>query len=364
MKKILHIFGGMNIGGAELRTLEWMKAIDRSKYQFHFCSLSGKGTLDKEVENLGGKVFHINLSYGFSKRFLQLLSNEKYHVVHSHVYYFSGYILFLAYCKSVPVRIAHFRSSASYQTMTISRLFYIFFMKKIIKFCATHVCAVSKKALDSIWNVCEQNQRFFVVYSGFSFDVSLRDNLYVKDLFSIPKEHKIIIHVGSFRKEKNHLRLLYIFIKMLEKNHQLILMIVGKQDNDIYKQLQRVINEHQIEKNVIFTGVRRDILPLLSGSDLLLFPSKQEGLPGVVVEACEMLTPVLASDVGGIPEIESFFPEIVRSISLQRDNAIWCQEAFNKLANDSCKYKVKFTQTPFYLPTSVESICNIYETAE
>jgi hypothetical protein len=40
--RILHIFGCMNCGGAEMRTLDLMRRIDREQFQMNFCALSGR----------------------------------------------------------------------------------------------------------------------------------------------------------------------------------------------------------------------------------------------------------------------------------------------------------------------------------
>ena len=362
MIKVLHIFGCMNLGGAEICTVEWMKAIHRDKYQFHFCSLSGKrGVLDETIERLGGKVFYCDLSPGFTKRFLQLLSSEKYDIVHSHVYYFSGYILLWAYRKKIVGRIAYFHSSASYQKVKLYKRLYIFIMKKMIKRYATHVCGVSRKGLDSIWEKHEQDQRFFVNYNGFCNNVN-KDRDYVKRHFSLNACCKIVIHVGNLRKEKNHKRLLQIFAQMHKENDRLKLLIVGKEDSSILQNLHKYIMQNNLQNDVIFTGVRNDVRSLLGGSDLLLFPSLQEGLPGVVIEACSMTTPVLASDVGGIPEIAKFFPHLVTNMSLHDSNDLWCKTAIAILEKRHTA-SIKFEETPFYLPQSLRNVLKMYDIA-
>ncbi len=48
--KVLHIFGCMCRGGAEMRTLDLLRRVDRTRYQLEFCTLSGRqGDLDQEI---------------------------------------------------------------------------------------------------------------------------------------------------------------------------------------------------------------------------------------------------------------------------------------------------------------------------
>ena len=100
--RILHIFGRMERGGAEMRTIDLMRYIDRNRYQLHFCSLSGKeGDLDKEIKELGGQIHYLRLSPSFPFRFISFLKKYQFGVVHSHVHMFSGFILLLAVMAKV-----------------------------------------------------------------------------------------------------------------------------------------------------------------------------------------------------------------------------------------------------------------------
>ena len=52
MLNVLHIFGRMNCGGAEMRTLELMRRLDRGRFRLHFCALSGlPGELDDDIRS-------------------------------------------------------------------------------------------------------------------------------------------------------------------------------------------------------------------------------------------------------------------------------------------------------------------------
>jgi hypothetical protein len=58
--KLLHVFSRTDRGGAEMRTLEVLRHADRSRYEFHFCTLSGEqGELDDELRSLGATIHSI-----------------------------------------------------------------------------------------------------------------------------------------------------------------------------------------------------------------------------------------------------------------------------------------------------------------
>ena len=71
----------------------------------------------------------------------------------------------------------------------------------------------------------------------------------------------------------------------------------------LIKKIKDLAQELGIDKSVHFLGHRDDIPQLLSLSDLLVLPSYTEGLPLVILEAMAAGLPVVATPVGGIPEV-------------------------------------------------------------
>ena len=64
--RILHFFGRMDRGGAEMRTVELARAMDRRMFEHHFVSLKGfPGKLDEDIRGFGGTVHMIKLSPSF-----------------------------------------------------------------------------------------------------------------------------------------------------------------------------------------------------------------------------------------------------------------------------------------------------------
>lgn len=110
----------------------------------------------------------------------------------------------------------------------------------------------------------------------------------------------VLLHVGSFVPEKNHVGLLRIFRKVLIYYPQASLLLIGKGKEqatimDMAKDLG--------EERVFFAGSRSDVLSIMPLCNALLMPSKIEGLPGVILEAQMCRLPVVAYDVGGIGEV-------------------------------------------------------------
>ena len=78
-------------------------------------------------------------------------------------------------------------------------------------------------------------------------------------------------------------------------------MIVG--DRVTALDLEQIVREHNLLGRVHFTGWRSDVPGILAASELLVLPSRWEGMPNVVLEAMARRRPVLASDVEGVREL-------------------------------------------------------------
>jgi len=81
--------------------------------------------------------------------------------------------------------------------------------------------------------------------------------------------------------------------------------LIGAASNESSSDIKTMIETENLGNRVKIVGEipRRDVLIMLSESDVYLFPSKSEGFPLSVLEAMAVGLPVVASDVGAIPEM-------------------------------------------------------------
>lgn len=110
-----------------------------------------------------------------------------------------------------------------------------------------------------------------------------------------------VVHVGGFTFEKNHIGLVRIFRRVLERVPNARLTLIGQ--GPLKQQIQAEITSAGIDDKVQFVGATSDPLRFIAAADVLVLPSVIEGLPGVILEAFLCKTAVVAFDVGGISEI-------------------------------------------------------------
>lgn len=125
-----------------------------------------------------------------------------------------------------------------------------------------------------------------------------RENL--RALADLPAEAEILVHIGSFTTEKNHLWLLEVFKQIRRRRERSHLLLLG--DGPLRKTVAQAVADGGLEQTVHLLGSRADADELVAGADLLLLCSTVEGIPGVILEAAARGVPSVSTAVGGVHE--------------------------------------------------------------
>jgi len=124
-----------------------------------------------------------------------------------------------------------------------------------------------------------------------------------RKILNLPLEKRILLNVANLVPVKGHIYLLRAYKRVINSRNDVHLIIVGR--GPLRRKLERYAKALGIRNHVHFVGPRpHSEIPLwMNAADLFILSSLREGNPTVVVEALGCGLPVIASDVGGIPEI-------------------------------------------------------------
>jgi L-malate glycosyltransferase len=162
------------------------------------------------------------------------------------------------------------------------------------------VTAVSQYLKDATINVIGAKKDIEVIYNFVDCDKYIPSlNQTLRNHFA-PNNEKILIHVSNFRPVKRPSDVVEIF-NLVQKNIPAILLMVG--DGPERSRAEWTARECQLESKIHFLGKQDNVEEWIGISDLLLLPSETESFGLVALEAMACEVPVVASKVGGLPEV-------------------------------------------------------------
>ena len=320
--RILHIVTYMGLGGLETMIMNYYRKIDREKIQFDFLvHRNEEAHYDKEIESLGGKIFHLPRLNPFSKSYKNALkkffiNHPEYKIIHVHQDCLSGVILKVAKKCGVPVRIAH--SHSSNQDKNLKYPIKLYFKRFIPKY-STHLLSCGKKAGEWMFS----GAKFDILNNaieGEKYTFSKEKRKQVRTELNIPDDKFVVGHVGRFSEPKNHSYLIKIFAEIL-KTTDASLLLVG--DGELRPNIEAQAKQLGIYDKILFLGRRTDVFDIMQAMDVFVFPSIYEGLGIVAIEAQASGLPCVISN--NIPP-EAILTDLVWQLPLNAPIELWTQK--------------------------------------
>lgn len=209
------------------------------------------------------------------------------------------------------------------------------FNKIFSKFVDRIIC-VSKAVESSFINEGISNKKTKLIYNGVDTEhFKPREDSYIRQELDIKEDTLVLTTVSRFHEEKGHMFLIEGLSILASNllNFKMILVGQGEEEASI----RDMVKDYGLEENVIFLGYREDIGHILCASDIYISPSKNEAISFSVLEALSSGIPVIATAVGGLPEI---FHKGQVGILIPFGDKVQFAKAVIHLNNNSIKYRM------------------------
>jgi glycosyltransferase involved in cell wall biosynthesis len=370
--RVLHVVGGMNLGGVETWLVHLLRHTDRACFQMEFLvHTADPCDYDDEIQTTGSKVIrcpHHKRPAVYARTFERILREHgPYDVVHSHVHHYGGYVLRLAHQAGVRVRIAHSHSgnSTRQEQASLLRGVYLCLMKRLVYLHATVGLAASRKAAVALFGPdWSADGRWRILYCGIDlapFERTPNPSV-VRAEFGIPDDALVVGHVGRFAEPKNHRFLVDIYAEVVRREPRAWLLLVG--DGPQRTAIERVVARKGLAERVTFAGLRHDVPRLMSGAmHVFVLPSLYEGLPMVGIEAQAAGLPLVLSDA--ITEELDVVKPLVRRRALSDPPSSWAQALLTAWDTVSVVPRASalsiLRESPFNIARSVKLVEQVYD---
>jgi glycosyltransferase EpsF len=332
--KVLHVTSGISAEGIGTFVLNSFENIDKEKVEMSFAlATDWQQHHEERVKKQGGKVYRTaEIGKGLSgivSHFVNLIRILKtegpFDVVHSHMDFFNGLNVFAAFIAGVPNRISHAHRAVGKEYISLPKKVYSLFMKMLINVFATNKLGCSVMANDYMndfrWM---KNKNSFVLFNG----INLCEFTTTKHPGK--KNNNInFFTIGRIDDPKNPFFIVKIIKELKSYRNNIHFYWIGT--GSLEKEVKQFVKKYDLEDNITFLGIRDDIGELLTSMDFMLFPSKREGLPIVLLEAQASGIPCFISDTI-TQEVDLGLCTV---LSLNEDEKMWASKINNYINTKS-----------------------------
>lgn len=294
--KIMQVIPYFCFGGAETMCESLTYELKKLGHEVCVvCLLPERTPISRRMEEAGIRILYLDKKLGLDlsmiPKLVRIMKSEKPDVVHTHLNVIK-YAALAARLAGVPrcVHTVHnvAEEEAEGRLQKITNRFYFRSGWSVPVALSPEV----RRSVVSFYGIDEK--RVPVIYNGVDLSRCIPKKDYCADVLSL-------LHIGRFNEQKNHKGLLDAFVKIRKSMPGCCLSLIG--DGELQEEIRNYAKKLGLEEAVCFLGSQSNVYPYLHKADLFLLPSKFEGMPMTIIEAMGTGLPVVATAVGGVPDM-------------------------------------------------------------
>ena len=307
--RVLKFISNFYIGGTERQFLYAANGLDRSRFAVDVACMSREGPLMSSLSpDVQVHTYPVHGSFYSCRSILSQLRLTKdirkrqFDLVHTYGWYPNVFAIPASSLAFRPSIIASIRDAGAYMTNTkIQALKFV---------CRLADCVVANSSAGRNWLVEQgvNEQKIEVIRNGIILPRRPERTSRlspVRKEFGIPAGTPVCACVGRLVSGKGidfYLRAARI---VLERGRDVRFLMIGAGSSEVNygSEVEMLAQQLKLDHRVIFTGQRQDVPQILRDVDIVVHPSLTEGLSNVILEAMAACIPVIATRVGGNPEL-------------------------------------------------------------
>jgi glycosyltransferase involved in cell wall biosynthesis len=299
--KIAYVLGELGVGGAERQLLRKLELARERGVEIVVVALSIGGQLADAYARRGITVHqlrrHGSRDVARVLRLTQILRRERPHIVHGEQYDAGAYARVAGVLAGVPVRVLAIRSA--YPRLRLRYRITETVLKHVTDAYVVNAEEIKRRtiAFHAI-----PPERVHVQYNVFDpREAPRRTPAEVRAELGLDGNETVLGLVASFSPEKNHVLFLEMARRLADERDDVRFLLVG--DGKERRRIEATIERLNLADRVMLLGMRSDVNDLLQVIDVSVNTSIREGLCNALLESLAAGAPVLASRVGGTPEL-------------------------------------------------------------
>jgi glycosyltransferase involved in cell wall biosynthesis len=312
--RIIHIHTLPVISGSGLNTYLTMRGMDRTAYEVELaCAPGGKlidlirgqGMKVRLFKNLVQPLHPLKDLLGLID-LTRFLRKKRYHIVHTHNSK-AGFIGRLAAkWAGVPIIVHTVHGFAFHDREPAWRQILFRNLERLASRWCDKMVFISQPLIDwALRDRITRREKIQKIYSGIELDhfepVPDEERKALKEAWGIREEAPVVGIVSKLWEGKGHTILIHAFEGLKQEIPEAVLVIVG--EGYLQDKLSDLVDRLGLKGSVLFTGFQMDVRRIIATFDVAVLPSFFEGMGRVLLEAMAMGKPVVASSVGGIPDL-------------------------------------------------------------
>ncbi len=308
--RITFLIDGLGLGGAERLLVIYLQYLDRTLFEPRVCVMQIKNNnpMAADIEKLGIPIDFVSVkrlaSLEALPRLLRYLRRTRPHILHTQLEFADTLGTTAAKLLGIPtLSTLHTADAPQKGEKSYRRLKLRWW---ILRHFTTRIIAVSEMTRQHHLHTGNLSpQKVVSLHNGIDLTrfahISSTETASLRASLGIPHNAHLLITVAVLRQPKGIQFLLDALPDILNVVPKTYYLIVG--DGDYREKLEALATKNNITDHVIFTGARTDIPQLLATADIFVLPTLTEALPTVLAEAMAAEKPIIASNVGGVPEM-------------------------------------------------------------